>query len=190
MCDPTHLLDEGVDRLIVQFSLGTKMRLSSWLPSEKTMAPTERGDRKLPPGIQIVAPTHNVRISGIPASLRGAGFFLTDALEMPRYDEIKPERVYYVARFIFIRQQPTLSPEWQKLLDEIVAPSFDRLCDESCWRTRVFRNPVHMNGEIAPGRARFSLNFDLPSAPDMHEDKVRGTLGIADNAIMFIPRAA
>ena len=191
MSDPACLLDHEVEKIILQFSLGTRTRISNWLPSEKKETPTESDERKqLPPGIQIVEPTHNVRIRGIPHMLDEAGFALVDALEMPRIDRKKPWRTYYTVRFVFRREEPPMSAEWRKLLAEIITPALDKLCDETCWRARAYRNPVHVNGTTMPGRAMLSLNFEAPAPPDMNDDKVRGTLGIADRTIAFIPRAA
>lgn len=185
--NPAHL-DETVEKVIMQFSLGKRRRFSNWLPSEEKETRAESDARKsLDPGIRFIAPTPNIRIGEVPNALRAIGFTLVDVIEMPRHDRNNPGRTYYAARFTFARTRYNTTHEWDNLLDETFYPALVEMSSECCWRVRAYRNPLYRNGERVPGQSMLSMNFEAPAPPDMSESKVRGALRLIDQTLSVVP---
>lgn len=188
----TPALDDSVEKILVQFSVGKRRRFSNWVPLEKAETKTDSDDRKTSfvPGVVLMEPIPNVSIATLIAQLRAFGWSLVDAVEQERVNRNQPGRTYYAARFVFAKERFNMKPDWEQILDEKILPELERLAGECCWRARAFRNALQKAGEVIEGKHALSFNFEAPSPPDMKQDKVKGELIVrSDGLFLARPRA-
>lgn len=145
---------ESVRLIAVQFSFSNPKAVPSTLRRLNAETATESAKRRLKnersDGYVILKPTENCSLSKLPDGLLMAGYKLANAFYQER---LKSGRSYHMMRFLFSREERTLSgpTHFKKIRRERNEIDFRDICNSALWRAQAFSNLFYGDSEMPTG---------------------------------------
>lgn len=158
-------LDKTVKSLYLQFSFSNENAVPGWLPlkEEETQAESkERRERKTHGtgmSVCVIQSTEGCSLESLLDKIKAAGFTLVNAYYQPRVDPNNPWKRWFMARYIFVRNEDVTRDELGEYREEIETGLKD-LCLLAFWRVRAWRNPFFKNDEPVDGLFAASVNLE------------------------------
>lgn len=158
-------LDKTVRSFYLQFSFSNEKAVPAWLPMQEEETPAEakaRRERKTHGtgmGVCVIEPAENCSIETLLDEIVSAGFTLVNAYYQPRVDPNNPRKCWYMARYIFVRNEDVTRDELGESR-EMIEVGLKDICLLAFWRVRAWRNPFFKDGEPVEGLSAASVNLE------------------------------
>lgn len=156
-------INASVKMLYVQFTFSNENAVPQWLFLKEEETPAEakaRKERQMhATGECVIKLTSECSLETLPNDIKDAGFTLVDGYYQPRIDQNNPKKKYYIARYVFIRNEDVVHDELGELREKILAELQD-LFLLAFWRVRAFQNPYFKDKEPVDGLSAASVNLE------------------------------
>lgn len=123
-------------------------------------AQEQRARENLPTGELVIEPHEDSNLLEFLNQLGQNGYELVDAFHQPRDDQHNPRRSFQMVRFVFLRREHVRSTAAFIQTRATLLNELREMCELALWRTRVYLNPLVVEGRRLVGEHAVSINFD------------------------------